>query len=457
MSRIFLFQIILIIVSTCLKAQILTKEHALEDLIFLKKELEQNHAGLYRYTSQEAFDENFENIISLGESTKLDFFKSVRSLLSQIKCGHTNASLPREVYDEFVSNRKFLPVMVKFSDQGLVVTNSSLTMNQLHVGDRILSVDGHDLEVMTQSIFSHLPSDGFTSTGKYRYMESFFYYYHQLFVDNQRREVFSLEIIDSAGQKRMVEVRGKLLAEVESIREIDNQPLLELKHLEDYSFMRIRTFSSSALNEQGLRFNKFLADSFKELKKRQVKKLILDLRDNGGGDDNYGATLVSYFADKPFRYFDNIQVTASYNGYGRISEENGLRYMNSHQGLEEWKPEKDRFEGEVIVLINGFSFSTCADVAAVLHNNKWATFVGEETGGGYDGNTSGSTHSIRLPNSQIQVQIPMWMYTTANVPHAYRGRGVPADNKVIYSVSDLIQKKDPVMDKALQLIKNSSR
>ena len=48
------------------------------------------------------------------------------------------------------------------------------------------------------------------------------------------------------------------------------------------------------------------------------------------------------------------------------------------------------------MLIDGWTFSTAADVATVAHHKHLATFIGEERGGGYDGNTSGSTHRLGL-------------------------------------------------------------
>ncbi|MEQ9414462.1 MAG: S41 family peptidase, partial [Cyclobacteriaceae bacterium] len=108
----------------------------------------------------------------------------------------------------------------------------------------------------------------------------------------------------------------------------------------------------------------------------------------------------------------------------------------------------------VYVLIDGFSFSTCADVATVLHHHQLATFIGEETGGGYDGNTSGNSKSLVLPNSGIRINLPMWKYTTANIGHPYYGRGVIPDFPVEQTRQELIENKDPVMKKALRLLQH---
>jgi hypothetical protein len=84
-----------------------------------------------------------------------------------------------------------------------------------------------------------------------------------------------------------------------------------------------------------------------------------------------------------------------------------------HQGILEQASGKFPFLGKVIVLMDGRTFSTAADVCATLHHLKRATFVGEESGGGYCGNTSGLGAKVVLPNSKLSSRIPMWGYWNA--------------------------------------------
>ena len=49
----------------------------------------------------------------------------------------------------------------------------------------------------------------------------------------------------------------------------------------------------------------------------------------------------------------------------------------------------------------GGSFSTTCEFLSTLHHHHRATFIGEETGGGYYGNTSGMSLPLVLPNSKI--------------------------------------------------------
>jgi len=81
-----------------------------------------------------------------------------------------------------------------------------------------------------------------------------------------------------------------------------------------------------------------------------------------------------------------------------------------HPGVAEQPPGKYLFMGKVFVLIDGGTFSTAADFCAVTHHLKRATFIGEETGGGYYGNNSGMQTVVTLPNSKTQIRVPMYEY-----------------------------------------------
>ena len=446
---------LLLSVPGLINAQELRVELAREDIATLKLNLEKFHPGLYRYTSKDSIDLVFDQVTSrLTDGPVVDLFAEVTWLLNKVKCGHTRASLPNAVNNDFKKEQYFLPLSVKYLGEGLYVDDAYTNEARVLKGEEILEVNGKSINEINSIIFSHHSSDGFVTAGKRRLMERYFSYYHQLYVSRNAQR-YSVKLKRKNGGIETVVLTGE---DWETLSRMQPQPSnekpLSLVIEEDYALMDINTFVSYRINNQGQDYYDFLEKSFAELKTKGIKNLILDLRGNGGGDDNYGATLVSYFAKKPFRYFDRIEITKAYSGYGSVEVENGRRLMTSHRGLSLWQPKENRFDGEVYVLIDGGSFSTCADVATVLHHNDWATLLGEETGGGYDGNTSGSSKGLSLPHSGIRVNLPMWMYTTANAGHAYYGRGAKPHYPIQQSVEEFINNEDTVMKRAISLIKS---
>lgn len=128
-----------------------------------------------------------------------------------------------------------------------------------------------------------------------------------------------------------------------------------------------------------------------------------------------------------------------------MEERDGKTYMIIHQALNTQQPSPYHFKGKAYILIDGFSFSTCADVATIAPHLDLATFVGEETGGGYGGNTSGYSVTYTLPNTSISVR------TTANPGHKYYGRGVISQYNIELNLEDILRGDDTILSFALEL------
>ena len=82
-----------------------------------------------------------------------------------------------------------------------------------------------------------------------------------------------------------------------------------------------------------------------------------------------------------------------------------------------------------------------------------ATFVGEETAGGYEGNTSGLNALIVLPNSRLRLRIMMYDYWNAVRPAAERGRGTIPDHPAYRRVADVLAGADPALSRAIVLLR----
>lgn len=440
-----------------LAAQKINNVQAQEDLAVLKSNLIRFHSGLNRFTPADSIDYYFELVKSrLGEEQEVaGFYKEVTFLLNKVRCGHTRTSMPATANTAFKNAHLFLPVSVVYLGDKLYIDDFLTNEGALRKGEEVLTINGLSVKEISRRIFEHHSSDGFINSSKYRQTERYFRYYYQLYVSPDA-ERYALTIRGLDGALRRATISGERWDLLQKLnRPLPERAVLSLEHRSEYSYMKIGTFVSYYLNNAGLDYEAFLDKSFSDLKEKGVKNLVLDLRGNGGGDDNYGALLVSYFADKPFRYFDRIEVTDAYTGYGSVSRSGGRNLMTSHKGLSVWKPQANRFEGKVYVLTDGWSFSTCADVATVLHHHQWATFVGEETGGGYDGNTSGNSKTLSLPHSGISINLPMWMYTTANVGHNFYGRGVIPDYPVVASRAEFIEGEDVMLEKAESLLRRN--
>jgi C-terminal processing protease CtpA/Prc len=121
----------------------------------------------------------------------------------------------------------------------------------------------------------------------------------------------------------------------------------------------------------------------------------------------------------------------------------------THPTLKLTTPKANSFTGKVYFLIDGETFSAAADFAALAKELKLGVFIGEETGGAAEGNTSNGEILLTLPHSGIRIGIPLFRITNAvSFPHS-SGRGVIPDYQTDYTIDEYIH----ALDKEIALVK----
>lgn len=455
----------------------LTAAAAQADFDLMRKALEEAHSGLYRFATKAEMDKVFDaQRAKLSRPlTKREFLVVVSEMLAQIKCGHTGATPDAEM-QAAAANAPMFPLRVLIEGQRLMVLSNGTPDDQtIRPGMEILEINGRKPGDILNRILPTLSADGDVETGKRAVMQRNFGRYYWLVVEQASE--FTVKAKDAAGKTVTTKLAGVKSADREKIQNPVNAETqanltkldwsrenLGLRFLKDpeVAQIRIRGFG-------GNDYPQWMENTFKTLREKGAKVLIIDLRSNGGGADMYGALLVSYLTDKPFRYFDHINVktiSPSFKEHSdwRTEREGQLRTdmtlnpagsylvpVKLHPGVAEQPPGKYPFLGKVFVLIDGGSFSTTADFCAVTHHLKRATFIGEETGGGYYGNNSGMQTILTLPNSKVRVRLPMYEYWNAVPGYDGKRRGTLPDHVVETKAANLLRGVDEQLELALKL------
>jgi len=460
-------------------ANTLTSVETQSDFDLMRKALEEAHSGLYRYSSKPEMDRVFDSQrAKLNRAmSRTDFVGVVAETLAQIRCGHTGLT-PDELTQKEVAAARLFPLRVRIEGLRLMVLfNDTSTDQTIRPGMEILEINGRKASDIVNLLLLRVTRDGDIETGRRVSLQDRFAQFYWLGVDQTAE--FTIKARDDAGKLITAKLTGVINADrantlnpvnadlKATLAKLDwTQGNLSLRFLQDpeVAQMRIRGFG-------GNDYPKWMEDTFRTLREKGTKTLIIDLRGNGGGADMYGAMLVSYLTDKPFRYFDHINVktiTPTFKEYSdwRADREPRLRedmtpnpaggYLvpaKVHPGVAEQPPGKYPFLGKVFVLIDGGTFSTAADFCAVTHHLKRATFIGEETGGGYYGNNSGMQTILTLPNSKMRIRVPMYEYWNAVPGYDGKRRGTRPDHVVETKVSNLLRGIDEQLDLALKLAK----
>ncbi|MBR3230492.1 S41 family peptidase [Candidatus Saccharibacteria bacterium] len=163
----------------------------------------------------------------------------------------------------------------------------------------------------------------------------------------------------------------------------------------------------------------------KEFKDKGVKKVILDLRNNGGGYVSAAQDLLSLWVDddvvliQKSKHTDDME-TSSYSGKAILKDI------------------------ETIVLVNGSTASASEIVAGALQDYEKATIVGETTYG------KGVVQNMFdfANGSKLKVTTAAW-YTPKG--RSINETGIEPDIKVERSFEDINAMRDPQMDKAKEL------
>jgi len=452
-----------------------------EDFKILRDALEEGHAGLYRYTPRERFDEHFDAVANKldRELTETEFLKMLLPLVAGINDGHTGIIPSEAGYAYFENQATLFPFNLRFVDRKAYLFRNYSENRDVEMGSELVTINGNPVSDVIAKMLPLLSSDAHIETSKFRQMESTAYFGRLFNLLYGAAESYTLRITPP-GEERLteIEVRGIKAKDTNAIFQeryseaAKDEPPIELNYRGDIAILTIRTFTAFDFGRAKISYKDFMKKAFGELKEKQIGNLIIDLRNNGGGSDEYGKILFAYLTAEPFRYYAALETKKNeyaFFKYTNISpkrhrlpekrfrkNERGWYDQLGHPNLGTQNPIEPTFEGKVYILINGRSFSATGESTSLIHFHKKAVFIGEECGAGYYGNTSGMMPMVTLPYTQIRIVIPLVRYTMA--VSGYPGdRGIIPEYQVSPTIEDLLQDRDTVMEFAVDLIRKKGK
>jgi C-terminal processing protease CtpA/Prc len=449
------------------------------DFTLLQKILEYNHPSLYWYTPKDSVDYYFKSIqASLKDSlTELQFKNRIAWTISKIHCGHTVVRNSKK-YTRYFSNRRIavFPLSLKvWPDSAVVVHNFLSNDSVLKRGTIITGINNRPIKKVIDSICQLIGSDGYAYNLKYQLISFNFpaYYRNTFGVDSQyvisyinpdgveqRKTVRNYDVKTDTFNRGQAQAQHPLTKkELRKFKEL-SQRNLTIDTASCTAYLSVNTFSEGKLKG-------FFRRSFRKIKDEHLKNVVIDLRQNSGGNILWSTSLCQYLVNKPFNVADTVaantrsfpykkymqpwliywlsmHTTAHRNADGRIH----FRYFERHQ----FKPKnKNHFNGNIYLVTGGYTFSAAALVTGTLKGQPNVTVVGEETGGGAYGNSAMHLPTIELPNSGIRVTLPLYRLVI-DAKHPKNGRGIFPDVEVLPSSDYIRRGVDGKMEKVKQLI-----
>ncbi len=454
------------------------REQLQKDYTLLRNILEEKHPSLYWFTPKDSMDLYFDRgYATIADSmTELQFGWTVLApLTSAIRCGHTSFAMSKD-WNKFIKNKRIpsFPYHVKvWNDTMMVIANLNRKDTSIKKGNFITAINGIKSDEMINTIFNYMSTDGYAENVNYIRLSSSFPYYHRNIYGLYQN--YFVQYSDSSGNQKSALIPFFAPSPDSVKKERKEEKLIERKiphHQKQESIRSLRFDSSFALMTIN-RFTtghlgRFFRHSFKDIRKNKTENLVIDLRTNGGGNIDKSVLLAKYLSKSRFKVADTAYSKSknfapfSRNISNTLENNLGLTILTKkrsddkyHFGFWErhtFKPKrKNHFNGNVYVLINGLTFSASTLFCNIVAGQNNILLAGEETGGGWYGNSGIMIPTITLPETKLRVRLPF--FRLVQYRHIEeKGIGIIPDVYIGPNWRDILKGRDTKLEDVKKMI-----
>lgn len=399
------------------------------DLDALYAGLKANHYDLYARRPQAEYD---AEVARVREAIRSPLSPDQARLLFQRvlafgNIAHANTNLPVESWQAFqAAGGRYFPLRIRVDGGRALLLESFAETPALRPGSEILAVDGQPVLAWLAEPRALLSADND-------------YFAYALLEDSLAELLFYLHgesgthtvRIAGGSQVRELRVSGVTRAEQDAARARTPTTARrgrEFRRLDDtVAYLRPGPFYDDRPGVEHpwdvTAFAQFLDTAFADLAAAPTAALIIDLRDNPGGDSSFSDLLLQRIAREPFAFARSVEIrvgpatlASSRQRLARAPDNSNVVRIatlleSAPLGALVSLPVETvppliaaRYDGAVYALINRHSYSNTVFVAATLQDYGLATLLGEETAD--LASTYGAMEHFTLPASGIEVRYP---------------------------------------------------
>ena len=466
-------------------ARMLAASDLQADLAVLRRSYEALHPGLYRYRTPAQVDTAWSELAQAWsrDQTLPQAYLALSRFTAYLQCGHTypNFYNQGDAVRAAVLEAPRLPVEFRWLDGRMVVTRSYANDPRLVPGSEIVSIDGVAAADILAALMPYVRADGSNDAkrvanlevqGLDRY-EAFDVYYPLVFPRTPDAPFVLVVRPASGGATERVVVTpiapGAREARAGAPRD-DTNPWQTRSLGPGIAYLRMQTW---ALYDSKWDWGAWIDGYFRDLVASGSRDLVIDLRGNEGGL-SIGDRLLAHLtardlpADPIERRTRYRTVPAdlrpylstwddSFYDWGNDAVDLGggwyrlTRYDDDEAGPVV-KPIAPHYTGRVWVLVGAMNSSATFEFAEAIARNRLGTPVGQTTGGNQRGITGGAFFFMTLPNSGIEVDVPLigqFPVSATPLPDA----GLEPHVRVTPTAADIATGRDVELDMVLALIR----
>ena len=470
----------------------LSPDELLADFELIKTLVLDVHPGTYRYNSAAAIEANLSELRqALSQPRKYgEAYLAMGKMMASLKCDHTTVG----VYNQgFLINSIIheqpnkLPFTFKWIGDEMVITRNASNEIRLAAGTVIRSINGTNTSEIKRVLMDYVPSDGATdwkrtyrlqATGYDFRLNAFDVLFPLAFpfdkgevqieflsADGSALQSGTLKTMTREARSEVLESRyegfPKTRDDMWNFEILDNETAL----------LTLNSFGLSGWKGLTIDYKAYFKDIFRKLKKQKTQNLIIDIRENNGGNDEIAIELLKYLTNKSSqfnregrsRYLQfpealkpHVRTWGDNPWYFNLQPSNKTPttdgyYIFEDDPAEKRRSKKDRFKGNLYLLISEANSSLAYYMAYEFKTLGLGTLVGRTTGGNLNDVNGGQILFLELPNSGIEIDFPIiGQFSKTPQPNT----GVNPDVEVFLTKEDIAAGRDPVLETAMGLIKN---
>lgn len=450
-----------------------------KDLLKFKTALIKTHPGIYEYQTPTEFERFMGHLMSEA-SEPLEaqtFYKLVLKLVANIHDAHT-VVYPFQKLGEVFKNQNRLPFQIFIKNQRIYIVRN-MSDQSIPEGSEIISIDGSLSNGIVSKMLEHYTADGLSISGVEHYLGVSYLSFNKTYpIVFEAKPTYEITYRDYHTRELVTKTIASISRENYLEKELEKYHTNSKKFKEkafdfkineekEYAYLQITRFFKDSFQEPESTYPDFYSECFKEIDDKNIKHLIVDLRDNDGGKLSNAAHLLRYFVSKPFTptneittkgndeyYLETVGDTVSFNvDFGLEQKVNGdykvtkLDYLTE---LRTFEPiDAYSYDGKIIVLIDGGAASAGGAGPAIIQEYTDALFIGSETFGTAGVGNGINKNYIYGDHTEIAISIPL-MHSNIAINKHLKRRGVLPDFEIFPSIHDIVNKRDVILEFALE-------
>lgn len=447
-----------------------------QDFSELYQRLQAAHFDLFARRSKSQYDALFKTM-SAGmrrPMTRLDAAKQFQRFVAYGNVAHANIDFASKAFAAYRdAGGLAMPLSIRIIRGNVYITRDYSGDTLVAPGDQIVSLNNKPVAAVLAALTARLSADN--TYLAHTMLETSFA--NLLWQELGSVAAFDLTVRSADGQLRQVRIQARARDTMRAVaakqgagqgRDLQTRAAEIAPHgvayLRPGAFYNIDEGATDPYDSRA--FAAFLEQAFARFAVAGCTSLLIDLRDNPGGDNSFSDLMVNWFADRPYRFASRFEIKVSAESLagnrqrleqaatqdGAISQ----RLARAYQGRKASERfmfdiplaqprEPERFRGKVVMLVNRHSYSNAVMVAALAQDYKFATIAGEETAD--LASTYGAMEQFPLSRTGITVNFPKARITrpSGNTD----ARGVLPDHPIEMPLIDT--QVDPALEHAFAI------